>query len=211
MTLHVFPGPSLCRRSLPFCVLTATRSTSFLTAALPSASSASSSPYSPPRTSTFAPAWACKAYPHPLCLCPPSPASWRSRRVSDAPPAAFQSAHTPSFPLKQPPPTNIIQKHLRKWPFCSKKLPSACQLSSLWCPYLVQKALPTASPHQTTTMWESCRPEQTSAANISSLSSTLVLVIVPVFWEEKGGRTDFFYFIVLYHGAFPRTYLFFYL
>ena len=64
-----------------------------------------------------------------------------------------------SFWGTSPPPPLRNQKTLetRKQPFCSRKMPSACQLSSLWCPYLVDKALPTASPPQTTTTtWESC-------------------------------------------------------
>lgn len=91
------PCPNLCRRSLPSCVLTATRSTSSPTVDLPSASSASSSPYSPPRTSASAPGSASGVCPRPSCLwavlacraclrpCPPSPAYWRSRRASDSP------------------------------------------------------------------------------------------------------------------------------
>uniref|UniRef100_A0A672IQS0 Family with sequence similarity 117 member Ba n=1 Tax=Salarias fasciatus TaxID=181472 RepID=A0A672IQS0_SALFA len=47
-------------------------------------SSPSSSPCCPPRTSASAPGWASGACPRPWCLCPPSPASWRSRRASDS-------------------------------------------------------------------------------------------------------------------------------
>jgi len=97
VSCRVFPGPNLCRRSLPSCVPTATRSTSSPTAAQPSALSASSSPCSLPRTSTFAQGWASEACPRPSCLCPPSPASWRSPRASDCP-VGLLSRH--SAPLK---------------------------------------------------------------------------------------------------------------
>lgn len=91
----VFPGPNPCRRSRPSCVRTGTRSTSSPTVAPPSASSASSSPYCPPPSSASGPGWASGACPRPWCLCPPSPASWRSPRASDGPPSDAFSMPAP--------------------------------------------------------------------------------------------------------------------
>lgn len=142
MCVCVFTGPNLCRRSPPSSVPTATRSTSSPTVAPPSASSASSSPYCPPRTSAFAPGWASEVTPRPSCLCPLSPVSWRSLRASDTPssqntPSSFKSPQIPrQTTTPSPKKTTLIcenQKKFetRKQPFCSKRMPSACQLSSL--------------------------------------------------------------------------------
>lgn len=160
--LDVFPGPNLCRRSPPSCVLTATRSTSSPTAAPPSALSASSSPYCPPLTSAFAPGSASGACPRPSCLCLPNHASWRSLRASDNPRRLWVSTAPPPPHLQNTKKKTKKRKHWRQ----NNAFSMPAKLSDVLI--LLIKLFPL--PPQMMTTWAACSLCGMFAANISLLS-----------------------------------------